>query len=286
MSAGEGHTRGLVKGRDGMVAMAQLAGFHLLGGGSKVKLMAQSRLTDHNLVLGTSGHIGHQSPGSILLRIKDDDGKDFEEDVVLLAIEAHAIYGAAVTASGELVLLDLGENRIGRRWTIEGKAVSLTILDEGDIAVGLEDGTVQLFDSEGGNSEPRSFQAAGERGGVRGFQIRCVPGKDELLCRMDGDLAIHRFNASTGKPAGPDLRHKVGVDWFCASEDGEFLFSLDQVEDGPGTLRVWSLRTGREIVPGLPHSASILWATVLGNGRRIATCDSAGMVRRWLFPEE
>ena len=123
----------------------------------------------------------------------------------------------------------------------------------------------------------------GKLGPGKGIEILEVPHRQEFLTRMDEDRQIKRWDALTGKQIGSGLRHQDGAYWFNFSLDGKFLFSIDQADEDPerSSLRIWSLRTGKEIVPALAHDSPMNWATIRDNGQRIATACEGGTVRRW-----
>lgn len=85
---------------------------------------------------------------------------------------------------------------------------------------------------------------------------------------------------------GAPMRHDIGIQWLCFSRSGDFVFTVDQNEESPGTLRIWSLRLAHEIVPGIQHTSPITWAALLDEGRRLATACEDGTARRWVLSEK
>jgi WD40 repeat protein/predicted Ser/Thr protein kinase len=281
--SGEGHARGMPGASTGALVVVHTALWHWRSGG-KVTCVAQAREADATMIGGDdpTGHtaLAFQPEGRFLTKVEAHEGSaDF------VAIDAAATRGACINVDGLLQLVELPTAKVVHTRRLDRTAASMTLLDGArDLVVGFADGTASVFDA--GTLEVRHAHLP-LFGTVRppsGIRLAAVPGKREFFARIDGDLELRRFSADTGLPCAPPLRHENGVGWFCS--DGDFLFSVDQDDGSPGTLRVWSLRTHREIVPGLRHPAPLTWATVLDRGHRIATADTTGVVRRWAFMGE
>lgn len=275
---GEGHTRGLPPGDDNFKAMLQLSTWHLLGGGHTITSIVQAREADETLVSSSDGRLAFQRPGGFLKSITGHRGVPR-----FIAIPANAGRAAMINDAGEVQLLDPAKLQPGAHFKPAHPPMSLTFPDKsGALVIACADGSAEVRDSVSGQLLCGPFPVTGGSPPAGGIHVRAVPGAAEFFVCADGDVLLRRYSL-TGEPAGPPLRHTQGIHWFCPSGDGQFLFSIDQRSDSPGHLRVWSLRTGRELVPALKHPARILWASILDNGRRIATSDAAGTVRRWVL---
>ncbi|MGE9270562.1 MAG: WD40 repeat domain-containing protein [Verrucomicrobiales bacterium] len=279
-SIGECHTRGLAEGPAGFLGITQLTLWNLTGGG-QVSCTAQARHNDSILVGGEAPkspvQLGFQAPGDLLRAVIEHQGVPF-----LVALDADGSTGVSINQKSLLQLIDTSQRSVVQTRQLERPANSLTVLDSGKrIIVSHTDGTLSVLSTPQLDWIHQYVPLLGRAGSIHGVQVRAVPGKPRFLSRSDGGLLIQQFEVDTLRPHGPPLRHQRGVHWFCA--DDTFLFSIDQTEDSPGTLRVWSLRTGREIVPGLHHPAPLLWASILNQGSRIATADASGTVRRWVL---
>ena len=164
---------------------------------------------------------------------------------------------------------------------------SVVILDGAEEAViAYEDGFARVWNLKDKEVVSEIAVAGGAIDEGR-FYVRSVVGRREFLATVEGDLEIRRFSVETGEQMGRGLRHRDGVWFFFCSTNGDVVFSVDQPLEGGsgGVVRMWSLRLGRELVPGLEHQSPILWVTVLDGGRRIATSTADGHIRRWVVTE-
>jgi WD40 repeat protein len=186
--------------------------------------------------------------------------------------------------SGEVATFVPSTREILQRWKPDGHPCCVALPDsEKLLLVGFEDGRIQFVNPYSGLQVRPELVA-----GAPGLEIAAVPHHEEFLTRVDGDLNVSRWDAESGELLSSEMRHEDGVLWFSCSLDGKFLFSIDQKEQDPdrGFLRVWSLRSGQEIVPALFHPAPLNCATIYENGRRIATASADGTVRRWVIQKE
>lgn len=170
------------------------------------------------------------------------------------------------------------------RWTPSVPSQRITHLDGGESLVAIgEDGKARFYHPRTGKQIGPVIPISGKLGPAKGIEILKIPHRQEFLTRMDGDRQIKRWDAITGKQIGTGLRHEDGAFWCRCSLDGKFLFSIDQADEAPqrSFLRIWSLRTGKEIVPALVHDSPMNSAIIMDNGQRIATATRDGTVRRW-----
>lgn len=281
--AGEGHNRGLLPNGGGVAAFLHIAAWHALGTDRRITCMAQARERDLTLFGGTDtpvrSTLALQKENNLPARVRG-----FREIPDMLAIDALGLLGAVVDRKGSLHLIDPATSTVTRRIEPGAPVSSLTVLDGGkDVVLAHPDGTISVFDPVLAEWRWKQRPLLGLPGAKSGVQVRAVPGRRRFFCRADGDVQIYRFDAMNGEACAPPLRHERGVQWFCA--EGDFLFSIDQAGELPGMVRIWSLRTHREIVPALVHPAPLRWATVLDQGKRIATADTRGVVRRWVLTD-
>lgn len=247
--------------------------------GTSVWISTMARDRDVVLFADSAGSVG----------IRNDKGTyDFLPEPIVpvkrLALSAKGELGAVIFETGELAVFEPSTQKYLRRWKPEGVPRCLALLDSSELLlVGFEDGTIQFVNPHDG-SEVRPRIVAGSSG----LEIVVVPHHEEFLTRFDGDLNVRRWDARSGELLNSGLRHVDGVLWFSCSLDGKFLFSIDQKERDPerGFLRVWSLRSGQEIVPALAHDSPLNCAVIYENGKRIATAAADGSVRRWVISPE
>ena len=282
-SIGEGHTEGLPDVKTSLLAFTQVAAWHLKGG-VRITCQGKARWSDANLIGGEAPNsrmqLGFQAPGEAIREVADHAGVP-----TLLALNGDGSLGVSVNRDGLVQLIDTSAPRVTETLKLELQATSLTMLDDGDgIVLAHEDGTLSVLEVPGLRYRHRQVPVLGAAGKTRGVQVRTVPGRRQILCRADGDFTLRRFETAKLEECAPPLRHEHGVAWFCA--DGNFLFSVDQNEQSNGMVRVWSLRTHRQIVPALPHPAPIDWVTILDQGSRIATAAGDHTVRRWTIADD
>ena len=208
----------------------------------------------------------------------------FTSPLKRLSISADGSLATVLTEQNEIVTFSPRHREIIHRWTPSVSTQRILLLDGGErlIAIG-EDGKARVYHPRTGIQFGPVISISGQLAPAEGIEILEIPHRQEFLTRMDGDRQIKRWDAITGNQIGSGLRHQDGVYWFNCSLDGKFLFSIDQADEDPqrSFLRIWSLRTQKEIVPALAHDAPMYWATIIDNGQRIATAIAGGVVRRW-----
>ena len=281
-SIGECHTRGLPDATTSLLGFTHAAVWHL-SSKATITCLASARWNDSNLMGGETAdsapRIGFQAPGKPVQKIQGHQGIPS-----LLALSADGRLGVSLNRDNQLQLIRTDGPEVIRTLLLEQKATSLSMLDQGEeIAVAHDDGTVSILEVPELTYRHQQVPLIAAPGKATGVQVRSVPDRREILIRADQDVALHRFDVRTLQPMGQPLRHQHGVAWFCV--DGSFLFSIDQGPGTNGTIRVWSLRTDREIVPGLKHPSPIEWVTILDQGDRIATAARDRTVRRWTLSE-
>jgi len=248
--------------------------------GESGKIIAGAAASNH-----AYRHLIARGDGSIWLQ---EENKNFKEistahhSITSLAIQANGSSAAWVTGDNQVEVMNLDTVEITANWSLPAPARSISMLDSGLLVCAQANGTVTIWDPANPGAPIQEIPITLTP--PPGFHIRSVPGADEFLICMDGDLAVRHYSALTGQPVGPAIRHQIGVDWLCFAGDSDILFSIDQGETGPGTLRIWSLRLGREIVPGITHPDLIHWVSLLENGSHLATACADGSVRRWIQP--
>jgi WD40 repeat protein len=271
-----GNQRGMAGGKmEHLKAMVAVED-HTRKAGTSVRISTMARDSDVVLFADSAGAIG-------VRKEKEEGGYDFLPGPLVpvkrLVLSASGGLGAVVFEDGELAIFDPTKREYLRRWKPGGVPVCIALLDSEELLlVGFGDGTIQFVNPHDGLEVRERISV-----GSPGLEIVVVPHRDEFLTRVDGDLHVRRWDARSGELLSSGMRHEDGVLWFSCSLDGKFLFSIDQKEWNPkrGFLRVWSLRSGKEIVPALEHRAPLNCAVIYENGKRIATATEDGTVRRW-----
>lgn len=271
---GEGHTRGLLPGKTGVLGFLQMGVWRFFTPWRKPTCLTQPRDRDEFFLGMKSGGVWHQVEGKLYQKL----GR-FSAEVERLSIDAAASVVVGLLRDGRVEVMNLESKKVSPVAT-KGAVNGLCLLDGGvELILAHEDGTVEVWDLDQGQLV-RTISVC--RGALH---VVPVPGRREFLAIPTGEVTIRRFSSVTGEEIGKSLRHKRGVAYCFFSKSKEILYSIDQGKSGPGTFRVWSIRLGREIAPGLEHPDQILWATVLG-GRRIATSCEDLRLRRWWISEE
>jgi tetratricopeptide (TPR) repeat protein len=96
-----------------------------------------------------------------------------------------------------------------------------------------------------------------------------------VTASADGTARV--WEASTGRPVSPALRHRDGVSWAGFSLDGEQVVTAC----GDGTAQVWQAATGRHVLPPFLHSGPVNYAAFNAAGDRILTASTDGIARVW-----
>jgi WD40 repeat protein/serine/threonine protein kinase len=91
------------------------------------------------------------------------------------------------------------------------------------------------------------------------------------------DGAARVWDAATGQPRGPPLRHERWVTHVAFSPDGRSLVTVGGVVGAPGAAaRVWDVTTGRPLTPPLQHPMGVTYATFSPDGRSLVTAGADG----------
>jgi len=279
---GEGISTGLPKGLAGLTSIWHLAAWKKNDESRQLVATLGGRRSDEFWVMGNDGRLGRQRKGGTFKVIKGVEGKGR-----MMGLDADGRSMMVITEEGLGFVIRVAEEMVSEGFPVGEGATSVVILDGGKEAlVAYDDGYVRVWNLER-LEKVKEIEVA--PGAVRNdqFFVRTIPGRQEFLCTLEGDLEIRRFSVESGKQIGRGLRHEHGVWWFFTSSSEDVIFSVDQSADlkGPGVVRVWSLRLGRELVPALKYDSAVNWVTVLDGGRRIAVVTTDGWVRRWAVRE-
>ena len=274
-----GNQRGLAGSKSQNMGALMAIDQHTRKAETSIRITAMARDRDVVLFTDSVGDIGVRNERGTFDFLAEPHGP-----IRRLALSAEGGLAAVIYESGEVATFVPSTREILQRWTPDGRPCCVALPDsEKLLLIGFEDGRVQFVNPFDGLQVRPELVV-----GAPGLEIAVVPHREEFLTRVDGDLNVGRWDAESGGLLSSEMRHEDGVLWFSCSLDGKFLFSIDQKERDPdrGFLRVWSLRSGQEIVPALVHDAPLNCATIYENGRRIATASADGTVRRWVIQEE
>ncbi len=105
------------------------------------------------------------------------------------------------------------------------------------------------------------------------------PDSRRLLTAASDTLA-RTWDAATGKPTGPPLRHPSFVRWAAFSPDGRLIVTRDDL-----VTRVWDGNTGDLVIPPLPRSEPAIFQVWFSkDGRRLIGQSPEGPVYQWELP--
>jgi WD40 repeat protein/serine/threonine protein kinase len=103
-----------------------------------------------------------------------------------------------------------------------------------------------------------------------------------LLATCCSDETLKKYfaqvwDAATGRPVGPPLRHDDGVLRVNFSRDGRRLVTASEDD----TARVWDARTGKPLTPALRHQGQVLGASFNPNANWVVTASADKTARIW-----
>ena len=271
---GEGHDRGLPKEVSAFFVFVQLNAWQLSGEDKVITLAGNARIADVSIIVRADGTLWTRKSGGLFKKIAPSSG-----NVTALAIKSDGILATRVIDETQAELINLETKEITQTWTFPDPVHEMSFLDTGQLIASHRNGTITTWDLKNFSQPQTTIKLANEA--PLGLHLRAVPHKSEFLCCLEGDIVIHHFSALTGQTVGPPIRHTHGIYWMLFTGNGDLLITIDQSSSGKGSLRVWSLRLGSEIVPAIEHPDQILWITVLDNGKRLASSCADKKVRRW-----
>jgi hypothetical protein len=94
---------------------------------------------------------------------------------------------------------------------------------------------------------------------------------------MADDKAARVWDAASGRPLTPPLKHQQSVTWVTFSPGGRRVLTASHDR----TARVWDAASGRPQTPPLKHQARVEHAAFSSDGRRILTASEDGTARVW-----
>jgi WD40 repeat protein/serine/threonine protein kinase len=139
------------------------------------------------------------------------------------------------------------------------------------IAVGLSDGTAEVWDAADGRRSAGPFRHSG---GV----TRTVFSPDGTrLLTLSWDRTVRVWDVRSGQLAGPPLAHTAVIPTACFSPDGL------QIATGAtdGSVQVWSVATGQRLRGPWTHQGAVTDVQFSPDGRQLATAseDSTAVLR-------
>jgi WD40 repeat protein/tetratricopeptide (TPR) repeat protein len=143
-----------------------------------------------------------------------------------------------------------------------------------------KDGTVRVWDAATGAPVIRPITASGPVAHAEfspdGRRILTASGYDHMTGgRPAGEARV--WDATTGKPVGPPLRHSSRVRYATFSPEGSRVVTASSDR----TARVWDVATGRALTLPLSHGSWLQYASFSPEGSRVATASADATARVW-----
>jgi WD40 repeat protein len=99
-------------------------------------------------------------------------------------------------------------------------------------------------------------------------------GRRVVTAGVDGTAQV--WDAATGDPVTPPLKHDGAVNYAAFSPDGRRVVTAS----GDGTARIWNAATGR-LVATLKHEGGVLSAVFSSDSKRVVTASGDNTARAW-----
>ena len=100
-------------------------------------------------------------------------------------------------------------------------------------------------------------------------------GRQVLTCGQDGNGRV--WDARTGQPITPRLRHAWEIEGGSFSPNGKFVITASRDR----TAKIWKLPSGEQAAPALVHFAGVHNASFTPDGRQVVTGARDGTARVW-----
>jgi eukaryotic-like serine/threonine-protein kinase len=100
-------------------------------------------------------------------------------------------------------------------------------------------------------------------------------GRRVVTASMDGTARV--WDAATGQPVSPPMRHQLEVRCASFSPDGRRVVTASRDK----TAKVWDAATGLPVTPPLAHQYAVWHASFSPDGRRVVTASADKTARVW-----
>ncbi|YCM45730.1 WD40 repeat domain-containing serine/threonine protein kinase [Verrucomicrobiaceae bacterium 227] len=102
----------------------------------------------------------------------------------------------------------------------------------------------------------------------------------KYLVTWSSDGTARMWNAETGAPHGPPLRHRQAVSWVSSSADGQRLVTASY----DGTARVWDVASGLPVSEPLRHRGRVHFARFTPDDSGVVTTTNNATACIWTIP--
>ncbi len=201
-------------------------------------------------------------------------------------VQGGALLAAAFSPDGRLALTSCGDpaaplrlwdvatgRPVGPPWATVGQVTKLAFSPDGRLALACSGG-VAIHRVPGGEAAGPTIREPGRKGVA--YASAFSPDGRSILAALGGEAA-QLWDASTGRPIGPPIRHPDVVSDAAFSPDGRTI--LTGCFDG--SARLWDAATGRPVGGPMDHRSPVRSVAFDPSGRLILAGCFDGSARLW-----
>lgn len=172
----------------------------------------------------------------------------------------------------ELQLWDMATGeKAGKPLTTSARLLAMSFAPDGrSVRLLGADGVLRAWDTETGKESGRSL-------GQDGAVTQALFVTDRQLLATAGEKTARVWQATTGEPATPPLKHPALVTRITFDTDGGRLATVA----ADGSVRVWDTATGELIAGPIRPAEGAAQAAFSPDGRFVLTTGADGRVRLW-----
>jgi serine/threonine protein kinase len=278
---GENHARGILHGWGPARMMAQLELWRRGGKGRAITCVAGAWDVDHLALAANNATLLWWTPQTALKAWKTTLAPP-----AVVAINGKGTRVLWCDQEGQVSWLDPVSQEILATRHLTTRPVAASMPDSKnphDLAIiAGEDGIVRTIHPESATTLA-TMKMAGDLPGPHKVRIHSLRNHPWYLVGIQNGLTLKVIDALSGDERGDAIPLDHGLGHFFLSADGNTIIVIDQAETGPGSLRLISTKTRRDLIPPLTHPDRIIYAVISSDHRHLATSCADGTVRRWTF---
>ena len=198
-------------------------------------------------------------------RLVSPDGR-----YVLIAGQSNSISITDIASGKTLAALPHADPVIYASFSRDGQSV-ITSCTENNVVSSMRS-DIYLWDARSG----RRIDAGGMSHPFRLLYAAFRPDNRRVLtCGFDFTARV--WDAQTGRPLTPPLRHREQIRWGAFSPDGRAVVTASWDR----TVRVWDAATGNPVTPPLQHKETVAGAFWSEDGKRLTTLTKDDHIQVW-----